>query len=99
MFTLSPDGVTVKDVCNHYLTHQLQKVESGEIGGRWLEDCRSVVAGFAQMVGSQRLVSDLRPEDFEKCRFRLIKKGLGGKKGMGVHALNRAVTVIRGVFK
>jgi len=31
--------------------------------------------------------------------FPAYKKGLGGKKGMGVHALNRAITVIRGVFK
>jgi integrase len=99
MSTLSPDGVTVKDVCNHYLTHQLHKVESDAIGGRWLEDCRRVVTVFAQFVGSQRLVSDLRPQDFEKCRFQLSKKGLGGKKGMGVHALNRAITVIKGVFK
>jgi len=97
--TLSPNAVTVKDVCNHYLTHQLHKVESEEIGGRWLEDSRRVAKAFAQLVGSQRLVSDLRPEDFERCRFQLVKKGLGGSKGMGVHALNRAITVIRGMFK
>ena len=25
--TLSPDTVTIKDVCNHYLTHQQHKVD------------------------------------------------------------------------
>src|ERR1035437_5580579 len=32
--TLADGATTVKDVCNHYLTHQLRKVESGEIGSR-----------------------------------------------------------------
>ena len=32
-------------------------------------------------------------------RFRLVQKGLAGRKGLGVHALNRAITVIRGMFK
>ena len=31
---LSSDGLTVKDVCNHFLTYQLSKVEAGEIGPR-----------------------------------------------------------------
>ena len=99
MPTLSPNSVTVKDVCNHYLTHQMRKVESDEIGGRWLEDYRRVVELFAQLVGSQRVVLDLRPKDFGRLRFRLVQKGLGGRKGLGVHALNRAITVIRGMFK
>ena len=97
--TLSLDVMTVKDVCNHYLTHQKHKVDSGEIGPRWLEDCRRAIQVFARVVGSQRLVSDLRPHDFEKFRLRLVQKGLGGKKGLGAHALNRAITVIRGLFK
>jgi len=97
--TLSPDVMTVKYVCNHYLTHQQQKVDSGEIGPRWLEDCRRVIEVFARVVGLQRGVSDLRPDDFERFRLRLVKKGLGGTKGLGAHALNRAITVIRGLFK
>ncbi len=31
----------------HPLTHKLRKVESGEIGGRWLEDWRRVAKVFA----------------------------------------------------
>ena len=97
--TLSPDVVQVKDVCNHYLTHQLRKVETGEISARWLEDCRRVVELFARQVGSQKAVQELRPEDFERLRFRLVQRGLSGGRGMGVHALNRALTVIKGMFK
>ena len=97
--TLSEEGLTVKEICNHYLTHQLRKVESHEIGARWLEDCRRVIEAFAKSVGVQRAVSDLRPDDFEKFRLRLVKAGLEAKKGLGVHALNRAITVIKGLFK
>jgi len=97
--TLSRDTMTVKDICNRYLTHQLRKVDAREIGPRWLEDCRRAIDAFAKLVGSQRVVSDLRPEDFERFRLRLVQKGLGGRKGLGVHALNRAITVIKGLFK
>ena len=45
---LSPDALTVKDVCNLFLTTQLHKVEAGEID-----------PGFARS-GS---VGDGRPED------------------------------------
>ena len=97
--SLADGESTVKDVCNHYLTHQARKVESHEIGLRWLEDCRRVIEFFAGTVGSLRAVSDLNPEDFEKFRVRLVRKGLGGGRGLGAHALNRAITVIKGLFK
>ena len=42
--TLSQDAVTVKNVCNHYLTYQSRKVDAQEIGPRWLEDCRRVIS-------------------------------------------------------
>ena len=97
--TLSQEAVTVKDVCNHYLTYQLRKVDAREIGARWLEDCRRVIGTFAKFVGSATVVADLRPNDFERFRHCLVTKGIGGKKGLGVHALNRAITVIKGLFK
>ena len=45
--TLAGEGLTVKDICNHYLTHQQHKVDAKEIGPRWLEDCRSTLQSFA----------------------------------------------------
>ena len=97
--TLSPDAVTVKNLCNHYLTYQLRRAEAGEISHRWFEDCRYVVENFASFVGEGRLASDLAPEDFLKYRQRLMRSGLGGRKGLGVHALIRVITVVRGLFK
>lgn len=77
----------------------MQKVEVGEISARWFEDCRRVLNSFAHFFGSQRLVGGLTPNDFLKFRQQLANHGLTGKSGLGVHALNRAITVIRGMFK
>ena len=98
--TLPEDGVTVKEVCDHYLTFQTQKVGVGDISPRWFEDCRRVVESFARSVGPGRLVSDLLPADFQQYRQRVIRRGLnGGPKGLGAHALTRCITVIRSIFK
>lgn len=59
---------------------------------RWFEDCRKIVSDFAKSVGKERLVTDLRPEDFQRYRLKLAKR-------LGVHALTRHVTAIRSVFK
>jgi integrase len=97
---LSSGAVTVKEVCNRYLTYQQERAESGEIGHRWFEDCRCVIDVFARFVGPSRIVEDLSPDDFQRFRQKLIRRGLTGKgKGLGVHALNRAITVARGMFK
>jgi len=85
-------GLTVKDACNHFLTHQLQKVEASEISARWFEDCRRVLGDFARCLRPQRLVGDLAPDDFLRYRQRLVTRGLAGRTGLGVHALNRAMT-------
>jgi integrase len=90
--TLSHAGPTVKDACNSFLGWQKDKLDTGEIGARWFEDCRKIVREFAQAVGKERLVADLRPEDFQRYRLKLARR-------LGVHALTRHVTAIRSVFK
>jgi len=98
--TISAEGLTVKELCNRYLTHQLQKAGTSEISARWFEDCRRVVSSFARSVGSNRLACDLAPIDFEQHRQKLVRRGLtGNRSGLGVHALNRAITIIKAVFK
>lgn len=89
---LSHSGPTVKDVCNGFLGWQKHKLDTGEIGARWFEDCRKIVSDFAKPVGKERLVGYLRPEDFQRYRLKLAKR-------LGVHALPRHVTAIRSVFK
>jgi integrase len=97
--TLSAEGLTVKQLCNHYLTYQHRRSQAGEIGPRWFEDCRTVLDNFVSFAGSGRLASDLAPDDFLKYRQRLSRQGLTGRKGLGVYALTRAITVVRSMLK
>ncbi len=67
---------------------------------RWFEDCRRVVEGFAKFVTATRLVEDIRPEDFLEFRKKILRHGFtDNKKGLGVHAMIRVITVIKGMFK
>jgi len=97
--TLSAEGATVKQLCNHFLTYQHRRSQTSEIGLRWFEDCRTVLDSFAGFVGHGRLVSDLTPDDFLRYQQKLVRAGLTGRKGLGVHALTRTITVVRGLFK
>ena len=96
---LRSSRLSTTKVVNHYLTFQIRRAESNEIGFQWFENCRTVLENFTQFVGTGRLVSDLRPDDFQRYRQRLAAQGLAGRGGLGVHALNRAVTVVRGMLK
>ena len=64
--TVSAEGLTVKDAYNAYLTWQRGKMEAGEIGERWFEDCRAILKGLARSMGKSRLMADLRPDDFQR---------------------------------
>lgn len=98
--TITPEGITVKDACNHFLTYQLQKLETGEIGARWFQDCRSTAEHFARFLGPTRTVRDLTPDDFRQYRQKLTRNGLGQKgTGLGVYALSRSMSVIKSIFK
>ena len=90
--TLSADAVTVKQICNHYLTYQHRRSQSGEIGPRWFEDCRTVLESLASFVGPGRLASDVSPDDSLRYRQKFARTGLGGRNPLGVHALTRAIT-------
>jgi len=97
--TISSEGLTVKQLCNHYLTYQHRRSQAGEIGPRWFEDCRTVLDSFVSFAGPGRLASDLAPDDFLRYRQRLSRQGLTGQKGLGVYALTRAITVVRSMLK
>ena len=83
---------TVKKACNGFLNWQAEKLEAGEIGGRWFEDCRCILKEFAEGVGKHRTVLDLCPSDFQRYRSSLGRR-------LGVYALRRHITAIKSVFK
>jgi integrase len=97
---LSPDQMTVKDICNHYLTYQLHKVDAGEISARTFDDYRRVANSFVRFIGPSKAVEDIAPEDFQKYRKKLTGEGLTGKgKGQGIYALNRSLTIVKTILK
>ena len=95
---LPAGAVTVKDVCNRFLTSQQRRVDAGEIEAHWFDACRRTTEDFARFVGTDRVVEDLGPTDFEAYRLKLTRKGLTRAKGLGVHAIDRSVTVVKEIF-
>lgn len=91
--------LTIKEMGNRFLMHQMQRVETGQIGTRWFEDCRRVVRHFARSVGTARPVSSLNADDFLQYRRGIAKRGIGGKKALGVHAITHTVVAIKTMFK
>jgi len=89
---LSPEGLPVKTVGNAFLNWQKAKMEAGDIGAAWYEDCRVIIRTFCKSMGYSRLVSDLRPDDFQSYCIRRAKD-------IGAHARTREIVTIRGMFK
>jgi integrase len=67
------DGLTVRDLCNRFLTAKEQQRDAGDITPRTFADyyasCATMIAAFSK----QRLVDDLGVEDFESLRAELAK--------------------------
>lgn len=90
---------TVKELGNQFLAYQMQRVETGQIGGRWFEDCRRVVRQFARSIGTARPVKSLTANDFLTYRRLIGSRGLRGNQPLGVHAITRTIVAIQGMFK
>ena len=71
--TLSYSSPTVKDACHSFLGWQKDKLDTGEIGARWLEDCRKIVNAFAKTAGKVRFVGGFRPANFRQYCLKLAK--------------------------
>jgi integrase len=86
------DGLTVRDLVNHFLTVKQAHVDSREITQRHFDDLHAACELLVTAFGKNRLVTDLSADDFEKLRADLAKT-------RGAWALTGAVQKIRGVFK
>jgi integrase len=71
------EGFTVRDLCNHFLNSKRHLVDTCELTRRTFDDYQQVTDRIIEAFGRERLVEDLRPEDFEQLRARLAKKGWG----------------------
>ena len=86
------DGLTVRDLCNRFLTLKGRLLDNREITQRtfaaYYSACEKIVAVF----GRDRLLDDLATDDFERFRSELAK----GRRPV---ALENEIRLIRGVFK
>jgi len=86
------EGLTIRDLCNRFLTSKQLLLDSGELSRLTFRDyflaCGQVVEAF----GRQRLVSDLVAADFEQLRVQLAKR-------CGPVRLGNEIQQIRSVFK
>lgn len=85
-------GLTVKALCNHFLTAKTRKLESGELGRRMYEDYKEITDLLVAEFGNNRLVDDLAADDFEKLRADMAKR-------WGPVRLGNGITRVKSVFK
>jgi integrase len=87
------DGeLTVADLCNKFWNAQKRKLESGELGKRMFLDYTSTTDLLVKQFTKQRLVSDLRPDDFANLRGYLSER-------FGVVRLGNEIGRLKTVFK
>lgn len=85
-------GPTIRDLCEDFLIAKQRLVESGELAQRSFLDYRRTAEGIVDEFGKNRLLSDLRPDDFERYRAKLARK-------FGPVTLGNEIQRIRVVFK
>jgi integrase len=89
---LHPDGVTVRNVVNRFLTSKKALVETGELSPRTWGDYYTTCERLIDVLGKSRSVADLAGEDFEKLRTALAKT-------RGPVALGNEIQRVRTVLK
>jgi integrase len=67
------DALTVYTLCGRFLTTKNRMLDAGELSPRSFDDYTAVCKRIIRAFGKARMVSDLRPDDFEKLRTAMAK--------------------------
>ncbi len=86
------DGLTVADLCNHFLTFKDGLLQSGELAERTFSRYRDNCARAVDSLGRDRAIEDLRTDDFQKLRVSMTKS-------MGPVALGNEIQMTRSIFR
>jgi integrase len=65
---VTPEALTVFALCGRFLTTKKRMLEAGELSGTSFADYTATCQRIIKAFGRNRLVADLRPDDFEKLR-------------------------------
>lgn len=85
-------GLTVEDLADHFLNAKRHLLDTRELSVRTYADYFSTCKRLVDLFGMDRLVDDLRPEDFDKLRANI------GKTRKAV-ALGNEIQRVRSVFR
>ncbi len=86
------DGLTVADLCNHFLHAKRHLTETGELSTRTFADYHSIAKQVGDSFGWDRLVIDLAGDDFDRLRRQVARTR--GPVGIG-----NVVQRVRTIFK
>jgi integrase len=86
------DGLTVKDLCNRFLTAKLRKVEANELTSRLFAEYKECTDLCVSAFGANRLVDDLAADDFAALRVTFVKK-------WGPVRVGNSITRTKSIFK
>jgi integrase len=77
----SNGSLTVRDLCNRFLTAKLAALESGELSPRTFKNYSPFCQRLIDAFGKNRPVTDLAADDFEELRARITRdRGLNARK-------------------
>lgn len=85
-------GLTVRDLCNRFLTKKRSLVESREFSPRSFAMLHSACERIITAFGPSRIVKELTPDDFASLRSSIARR-------WGVSALSNEITRVRTIFK
>lgn len=85
-------GCTIRDLCNAFLTAKQNRLEGGELSAHSFSEYQRTTDRIMAHFGRDRLVDDLRPDDFENFRKVLAKD-------CGIVTLKSKINRARVVFK
>ena len=86
------DGITIRDVVNHFLTAKQRKLETGELQPKTFADYHACAGRLVAAFGASRPVDDLIADDFGVLRAQLAET-------RGPTALGNEIQRIRTIFK
>jgi integrase len=86
------DALTLKELCNRFLTAKKNKIDAGEMSTRMFAEYKQTTDRLVGRFGKDRLVVDLAADDFEVLRADLARQ-------FGPVRLSNEITRVKSVFK
>lgn len=86
------DELTVADLCNHFLIWKEEQRDAGELAQRTFARYHATAEYLTQHFGRNRLVEDLRPDDFRELRAAMAKR-------WGPVAISNEIQTTRSIFR